>query len=462
MEDLTRTYFPKYFTNRAIGLYFILLIVCSLFFKPMPFQFWIFGIVQVVGFFYFSNKLTKTWAGYSEKLFVKRLFKTALFIRICWVIVSYFYFIVATGIPFEYEAADSLWYNDVSNRIVQGRFTFYQFFEEMGVSDSGYVVYLTIIKKILFGADVIIVVRLIKALLGAWMCVFIYRLAVRNFNESIGRIAAIFCMLMPYLIYYCGLHLKELEMTFLCVAFLERTDWLFRSPKKQFKHFLLPLILALLLFSFRTVLGATAIFALFTSALFSTNYTLKKGAYRWRIIIWCLIAVVFLLGSSIMEEMDKYWEEKDQNQAAKMEFLEKRTENQFIKYVSGSIFAPLMFVMPMPSITYEEQKENQMSFHGNVFIKGIMAFFCMYAIVLLIIQKKWRNNLLLITFLLAYSLIIVFSGFLFAARFYLPIVPCFMILSAYGVCTFKKKNMYVIYLYMYAFLVFTWSYMRTR
>ena len=141
MEDLTRTYFPKYFTNKAIGLYFILLMACSLFLKPMPFQFWIFGIVQVVGFFYFSNKLTKAWAGYSEKLFVKKLFQIALLIRVCWVIISYIYFSIATGIPFEYEAADSLWYNDVSNRIVQGRFTFQQLFDEMGVSDSGYIVY---------------------------------------------------------------------------------------------------------------------------------------------------------------------------------------------------------------------------------------------------------------------------------------------------------------------------------
>ena len=462
MQNSQLTYFPKYFTNKAIGLYFILLVLCSVLHKAMPFQFMLFGIVEVVAFFYFANQFTIQWRTYSEKYFLKKLFWTAFIIRICWVIFSYIYFNIQTGQPFEYYAADSVFYNDVSTRIANGKFTFSRLFFEMGVSDSGYIVYLTLIKKILFGADVIIIIRLIKALLGAWMCVFIYRLAVRNFNESIGRIAAIFCMLMPYLIYYCGLHLKELEMTFLCVAFIERSDWLLRTPQKKIKHFLLPLIFALLLFSLRTVLGATAIFALLTAALFSTNYTLKKGFYRWRIVTWCLIAIAFLLGSSIMEEVDRYWEEKDQNQAAKMEFLEKRTANQFIKYVSGSIFAPLMFVMPMPSITYGEQKENQMSFHGNVFIKGVMAFFCMYAIVLLIIQKKWRNNLLLITFLLAYSLIIVFSGFLFAARFYLPIVPCFLIFSAYGVCTLRKRNMYVLYLYMYALLVFIWSFMRIR
>ncbi|MBP8178782.1 MAG: hypothetical protein KAY16_05540, partial [Spirochaetes bacterium] len=80
----------------------------------------LFGIVEVVAFFYFANQFTIQWRTYSEKYFLKKLFWTAFIIRVCWVIISYIYFSIATGIPFEYEAADSLWYNDVSNRIVQG------------------------------------------------------------------------------------------------------------------------------------------------------------------------------------------------------------------------------------------------------------------------------------------------------------------------------------------------------
>lgn len=35
-------------------------------------------------------------------------------------------------------------------------------------------------------------------------------------------------------------------------------------------------------------------------------------------------------------------------------------------------------------------------------------------------------------------------------------------IQGHGICTLKKRNMYVLYLYMYAFLVFTWSFMRIR
>ena len=65
-------------------------------------------------------------------------------------------------------------------------------------------------------------------------------------------------MLMPNLIYYCGLHLKEIEMTFLIILFLERTDYVIRLQKYNLINILLPILTAGLLFFFRTVIGVTA------------------------------------------------------------------------------------------------------------------------------------------------------------------------------------------------------------
>lgn len=462
MQNSQLTYFPKYFTNKAIGLYFILLVLCSVLHKAMPFQFMLFGIVEVVAFFYFANQFTIQWRTYSEKYFLKKLFWTAFIIRICWVIFSYIYFNIQTGQPFEYYAADSVFYNDVSTRIANGKFTFSRLFFEMGVSDSGYIVYLTLIKKILFGVEAILIIRFIKALLGSWMCVLVFRLAQRNFGDVTARIAAIFCLLMPTLIYYCGLHLKELEMTFVVVAFLERTDYILRTRTRHIKDYILPILLILILFTLRTVLGAVAIFSFATAALFSAYNTLKKGK-RWIIVLWLGMVVALFLGGNIQNEVERYWIERDQNQTAKMGSLEQRTDNNFVKYATGTIMAPLVFVLPMPVLTYSEEKENQMMLNGANYIKNIIAYFVILAIVLLTRYKQLQNYVLLLVFFIAYSLIIVFSGFLFATRFYMPIIPCFLILGAYGVQqSVISKNKYIIYLFLIGCIICLWSFMRIR
>ena len=87
----------------------------------------------------------------------------------------------------------------------------------IGISDRGFPIYLSLVYYLL--GDSVIIPRLINAVLGAMTVVFTYNLARRNYGENVARIAAIMAMLMPNLIYYCGVHLKETLMVFIVVAF---------------------------------------------------------------------------------------------------------------------------------------------------------------------------------------------------------------------------------------------------
>ena len=101
------SYFPKYYTDKAMYVYFALLVCVPVIFGyPMEWYFGIFGIVEVVGFFYFAHKLPIAWNNYSPKAFTKKLFTTALFIRIIYVVFSYWFYNEMTGSPFEFGASD--------------------------------------------------------------------------------------------------------------------------------------------------------------------------------------------------------------------------------------------------------------------------------------------------------------------------------------------------------------------
>ena len=238
-------------------LYFGALVLINLIFlaHSLPLLFMVFGSVEVIYFFYFSNTLTKKWGTYSTKKFTNNLFYTAFFLRLAWVLFSYIFYSYMYGEPFEFEARDSHFYDESAvwiHHLLDNHQGFKPFLDSLdgGYSDAGYAIYLGV--QYFFTGNSILIARILKAAYGAYTCILIYKFAIRNFGEEVARMAAIFCMLMPSLIYYCGLQLKETEMLLLVVWFMERVDAMLRNKNYNFVEIAPPLVLAGLLFFFRT------------------------------------------------------------------------------------------------------------------------------------------------------------------------------------------------------------------
>ena len=142
------TYFPKYFTSKAVTLYLIVLVFCNLiFFKnALSMMWWVFGLVEVIGFFYFANQFTRQWGKFSTKKFGKQLFKTAFGIRLVWMVFSYFFYTYMTGQPFEFDAGDAAGYHKeamwVHQLISDGNLQAFFTYLDGRFSDMGYTFYL--------------------------------------------------------------------------------------------------------------------------------------------------------------------------------------------------------------------------------------------------------------------------------------------------------------------------------
>jgi len=438
-------YFPKYFTTKAITLYLVVLIVVNILFfnRMLPVMWWVFGIAEVVSFFYFSNILTRNWGNYSPKLFTKKLFTTALVIRLAWVVFSFFFYKIMTGQPFEFSTGDAKGYHDLAVWLYKTDslseiWTKLVDFQRGGVSDTGYAFYLILLYRI-FGEGLFLP-RLLKALLSALVCVFIYRLGARNFGEAVGRMASIFCMLMPNLIYYSGLHLKEAEMVFLTVWFVERADFLIRNKKYSFLTILPTLLIASSLFFFRTVLGITALFALFTTLMFSSKRILSWSK-RVVMTIWVIVTVVYFIGGRIANEVEGIWQARVSNQASSLEWRAKREGgNTLATKASSAVFAPLILVIPFPTIVNTPGQENQQLLNGGNYVKNIMAFFVMFALFWIIKENKWRDYLLIGSFTLGYLIVIALSAFAQSERFHQPALPFLLLFAAFGISKMSNNE----------------------
>jgi len=456
-------YFPKFFTTKSFTLYIVVLVFCNtvFFYHFLPILYCIFGLIEVLSFFYFSNIFTRDWADFSIKKFIKKLFITAFIIRVIWVIFSYFFYTTMNGQPFEFDTGDALNYHQqaewVAKLINDGNLHSFIQTVKGGYSDMGYPIYLGY--QYWFTNGSIIIARLLKAAYGAYTCVLIYRLAKNNFGEEVGRMASIFCMLMPNLILYTGMHLKETEMILLTVWFIERTDYLLRGKQFNFANVAPPIILALSLFFLRTVLGASAIFALFTALLFSSAQVLNFGK-RTVLVVWMVGTVGFFIGGRVATEVEAVWAARSTNQERGE--ISKVKANKLAKYASSAVFAPLIFVIPFPTMVDSPGQRNQKLINGGNYVKNIMAFFVIFAFYWILKNKKWREYLLLESFLLGYLIVLAMSTFAESERFHLPAVPFLMIFAAFGISkiTNKEKKYFKWYLVFIFLAVVGWNWFK--
>ena len=454
------TFFPKYFSSKAILCYIITLILVNMFFirYALPFQFMLFGLAAVILFFYYSSKLTLGWRRLHPRRFVKNLFVTALLIRIAYVIFVYFYYIKMTGRPNMFHPGDELMYEDFGSVLAMyGLDAFRQQMKVISLSDSGFCWWTGIVYSI-FGVHVLSD-RIIKCFADAFACVLMYNLGKRNFGEFTGRMAAVFYMMMPNMWYYCGLSLKETIMEFLVILFVERGDLVMHSRKVQIKDLIIPAIIILILFTFRTALAAV-LFAALIAALILTS---GKQLEVWKKILYGLVFAVWMfmtVGVEIIQETQELWEGRADNQTVGYEW--RSETNSFAQYASAAVFAPAIFTIPFSTMINVSGQENQMMLNGANFIKNIMSGFVIFAMFSLLFSGEWRKHVLPIALTCGYLVVLVFSNFAHSERFHFPVLGLELLFAAYGVSLVrnKQKRWYSLWLIGISLVNIAWAYIK--
>lgn len=427
------------------------LLVISLLFREHALQLrWmLWGIGEVLFFFLLTAVFYPRWKNTDRKRFLWTVFLVALVIRVVYVVGVGCYYYYQTGVAHEFGAGDSQWYHSTALLCAQwlksGHVEYiyrYLRFYSMGYSDRGYIYWLTIIYSI-FGHSML-VPRIFKGMMSAYMCVLIYKLGSRTFGERTGRLAAVLCVFMPILIQMCGIHTKEAEMIFLSIFALERMDYLIRSKKYTFWNILAPILLTGLTFGFRTIIGMCLIFAFIVFVVLSPKELVgKKG----KILTLAGIVVVFFafLFSPIGHEMRFIY----RLNFSEINYQSEKYKEDGLKHsqLAKNIYlAPGAFVLPLAPMVEEAPDHNKM-IHGSTYVKNFLAFFAMLAIVIAIRQRKWRDFSLIGAYELSYLGIIMFSFAANSERYHEPAIPLLVLMSAYAMTHLRHKDLKWFYVY---------------
>lgn len=456
----------RHFSLIGSGLYLLSLLIVSLWFKPFALkaEWMAWGFGTVVFFFMLSYLFTQRWTHDDRKKFLWKTFLVAFGIRAVYVTAMVYYYYYRTHISFEFGAADSIGYHlsavHYADLFRHGQFK--PVFQELnastaGFSDQGYVLYLTSLYT-LFGQNVL-GPRLLKALMSAYMCVAIYKIAVRNMGEKTARLATVMAVFLPQFIHYTGTYMKETEMIFLATLALERMDFLIHSKKASFWNILLVALLTALTFGFRTIIGMILIASFGIAIILADKSLIPKKTKFISLGVVALIGIIFLLtpiGKEMLFTLKLNFKESG--------FLTWKYHQLGLKYADYAHYkymAPGAFTLPLTNLV-EVANSNQKLMNGTFFVKNYLAFFAMWCFVTAIRQKQWRQFSMIGSYTILYILIIAFSFAANSERYHLPAMPGFLIMAAFAMTRFKRKDFtwYYAYCGLLLIAIVGWNYLK--
>lgn len=456
----------RHFNIIGISIYCAALILVSIVFRNYALKpvWMVWGIGTVLFFSTMTYLCHKSWRQDNPKTYIKKVFWVALGIRVLYVVGILYYYYIKTGSSMEFQAADSRNYHETASYLAQlAREGYFKaIFEQleyrtMGFSDQGYMLYLTTLYSI-FGNNTIIP-RLLKALMSAYMCVAIYKLTARNINEKTAKLAAIIAIFLPQFIHYNGTYLKETEMIFLATVALERFDYLIRTRKHFIVNLILTILLTVLSFGFRTVVGMILIGS-FVVHILLIDQNLVARKTKWIILggigILLIVLVLSPIGKELLIMLKVNFKESNY-----LVVKYNQLGMKYADYASYKTLAPGVFVLPLTNLV-EVANDNQKLMNGTYFIKNYLAFFAMWCIIVAIREKKWKNFSLIGSYTLVYILIIAFSFAVNSERYHLPAMPGIVIMSAFAMTHFRKKDFKFYYAYTALLLIaiVAWNYLK--
>ena len=172
-------------------------------------------------------------------------------------------------------------------------------------------------------------------------------------------------------------------------------------------------------------------------------------------LVLILSATMFLTSTSIGSDVTQMWQTRGSNQQSNMEWRTKRANgNQFAKYAGAAVFAPMIFTIPFPTMNEVPGQENQKMIHGGNFVKNILSYFTIMALLVLLVTGNWRKHVLPLAVLCGYLLVLVFSNFAQSERFHQPILPLTLMFAALGISLMKENPWMKRYFNYWCVLIF--------
>jgi len=450
-----------------VALFFaISVLLCHiLFFSEyiMPLPILLGGVAVILLFFAGMYYYINTWSrckNFKTRLFIHSLFFRCVAIGVMYMLTSLY---DPANLPFEIAAVDAWNYHYsgeiVANAINEGKDVFYalsHFWKSE--ADYGFSICIGFMYTI-FGESAL-VMKIFNALVGSLTVIRLYQITQFAYEETQARVAGILAMLMPSLLWFSALFLKETFLIFLIVNICYFTLKVISTERFRIPNTIIILLLLGSIFYFRTVLVPLLFGCVLLQVVF---YKTKNKNYR---LFASFLTVVLVAGSLFITyelSMDKHIEEAIESSTDQFDNeLNKASKDRGINY-TAALISPLLIagavITPFPSLLDFEERQLGIYVHfQNEIVRNTMYFFVFIGLFRFFKNRK-SGAIFVGSFAILYIMILAVSGISFQDRFQLLALPFLIIFMADGVVAKypKKERHWVGYLSFIFFAILFWN-----
>ncbi|WP_430905500.1 hypothetical protein [Maribacter sp. 2-571] len=453
--------------HTQIALFFTLaVLLCHIVFFPnyiMPLPILLVGFATVLFFFLGVRAYVNGWKNRSD--FATRLFFHSLMYRLLAVAAMYVLTMEydPANLPFEIAASDAWNYHYsgviVADALDQNRNVF-QALSHFWKSEADYGFSLCIgFIYTIFGKSVT-AVKILNAILGSVTVLRIYQITQFAYGEKQARIAGILTMLMPPLLWFTGMLLKETLLIFLIANIGYYCTKIIKTSAFRIVNTLMVLLLFGSIFFFRTVLVPLLVGCVLLQIVF---YRTRNKNYR---VFASFITLILIFGSLFITyelSMDKHIESAIE--ASSEQFgneLDKASKDRGINY-TAALVSPLLIsgaiITPFPSLLdFEERQLGIYAHFQNEIVRNIMYFFVFIGLFRFIKFRK-ATAIFPASFAVLYIMILAVSGISFQDRFQILALPFLIVFMSDGIAVdyHQKEKHWFVYLGFIFFAILAWN-----
>lgn len=469
LQNSQLLWLPKWMANNIMVAIIVVITAVGLPFmqQTMDWYNWILCMVGISCFCYFSHTLPKSWGRYSRRSFEKHLFWMTLVLRLIWILFYSQLTYWLWNTPWEQPEGTTMdstgyyhtasWFASMMQDGIFGE-EISRMAANSGIADLGYPILLAILQVL--GLDSILWTRIPNCIFEAVVCLMVYRIGTRNFGEAVGRLGAIFTMLMPLTFMYAGITMKESMMIMLFMLCINQMDQIVRGKNKGFWHVCGAIALVISVSFFRTSMALILITAFLLGLLLIEN---KRSKWVNRLLTLLLIvAAGFLFANELLvvqvSEIQSGIEMSEGN------FRVRARTNALVENFSKAMFAPMIFTVPFPTMVEIPGQTWQQLCSGGNFIKNIMSYMVILLFVMLLMQNKWRPYTFPIAALCGYLMSLTLSSFAHSGRFHEPAVPLELMFAAAAMQLYPQqiKRLWRPALFFEVLVVVAWNWFKLK
>ncbi|MFS4448976.1 hypothetical protein [Maribacter sp. 2307UL18-2] len=429
----------------------------------MPLPILLVGFAIILFFFLGVRGYINAWRNCSD--FKTRLFFHSLLYRLIAVAAMYILTMEydPNNLPFEIAASDAWNYHYsgviVADALNEGRNVFQALsYFWKNEADYGFSIYIGFIYTI-FGKSVT-AVKISNAILASFTVLRVYQITQFAYGEKQARVAGILTMLMPPLLWFTGMLLKETLLIFLIANIAYYTTRIIKTNAFRIPNTITMLLLFGSIFFFRTVLVPLLLGCVLLQIVF---YKTKNKNYR---VFAGFITLILILGSLFVTyelSMDKHIESAIESSSEQFgNELDKASKDRGISYTTALI-APLLvsgaIITPFPSLLdFEERQLGIYAHFQNEIIRNIMYFFVFLGLLRFIKLRK-ATAIFPASFAVLYIMILAFSGISFQDRFQILALPFLIVFMSDGITTKyqEKEKHWFVYLSFIFLAILAWN-----